>query len=404
MEIFERLGLDIRPIINAAGQLTMYGGATMPQEVVDAMSEVAHTAVRVDELQAAASKFIAKITGAEAGYVTCGCAAALMAASAACLTGYNVDSINRLPDTSGIPNEILMVASQRNVGYTPVLCAAGAKIVYVGMGQQTLVEDFEHAITNRTVAIFYYYGLDDGIPPLEEVVQLGKKCNIPIILDAANGVPPVENLRKFISMGVDLVAISGGKGIRGPQASGLLFGRRDLIAAASLNYFTPGFASGLVTYEQWAPPPSLVPKEKMRDVPNLPVGRGLKVSKEAVIGLLTALQIRTDEERNAKEMERLRSLLEPIVARCEGIPGLQIERGEFPARGFPTLEITVDTSKTGMSIDQLVQKMKGGEPPIYFLALQPQILKGKFIINSCNLNEEQVSIVADRLYAAFTGQ
>jgi len=402
MGIFERLGLDVKPIINAAGQLTMYGGATMPQEVVDAMSEVAHTAVRMDELQAAASKSIAKITGAEAGYVTCGCAAALMAASAACLTGYNVDSINRLPDTCGIPNEILMAASQCN-GYAPVLRAAGAKIVHVGMGQQTLVEDFEHAITNRTAAIFCYYGLDGGIPPLEEVVQLGKKYNIPIILDAANQVPPVENLRKFISMGVDLVAISGGKGIRGPQASGLLFGRRDLIAAASLNYFTPGFSGGLVTYEQWNPPPSLIPKEKMRDVPLMPVGRGLKVSKEAVIGLLTALQIITDEEGNAKEMERLRSLLAPIVARCEGIPGLQIERGEITVRGFPILTITVDTSKTGMSIDQLVQKMKDAEPPIYFLALRPQILEGKFIINPCSLNEEQASIVADRLYAAFTG-
>lgn len=400
--------MNIRPIINAAGPVTMYCGASMPQEVVDAMSEAAHTPVRMDELQAAASKIIAKITGAEAGYVTCGCAAALTAATAACLTGYNVDSMNRLPDTSGIPNEVLIAANQCS-GYDHAISAAGAKIVYVGMScgplplnqcYQTLAEDFGNAITNRTAAIAYYAG--GSIPPLEEVVQLGKKYNIPIILDAAGQVPPAENLRKFVSMGVDLVAISGGKGIRGPQASGLLFGRRDLIAAASLNYFTPGFNAEYVTYEQWDPPPSLIPKGKMRDVPNIPIGRGLKVSKEAVIGLLTALQIITDEERNAKEMERLRSLLEPIVARCEGIPGLQIERGESPARGFPILTITVDTSKTGMSIDQLVQKMKDGEPPIYFVALPTP--KGKFIISSCSLNEEQASIVADRLYAAFTGQ
>ena len=409
MDIFKRLGLKVRPIINAAGPVTMYCGASMPQEVIDAMSEAAQITVTIDELQAAASQFIAKITGAEAGYVTCGCSAALTAATAACLTGYDVDRINRLPDTSGMPNEVLIASNQRN-GYDHAISAAGAKLVYVGAscfplpsGQcyQTLAEDFESHISNRTAAIaYFYYG--GGTPPLEEVVQVAKKYNVPVILDAANQVPPVENLSKFISMGVDLVALSGGKGIRGPQASGLLFGRYDLIASAALNCFTPGFNAGFVTYRQWNPPPSLVPKEKLRGVPDTPIGRGMKVSKEAIVGLLTALQILIDEERNAREMERLRSLLESIAERLQEIPGLTIERGERPARGFPILTITVDKAKTGISIDQLAQKMKSGEPPIYIFA--PQTFIGKFIINSCSLNEGQAGIIVDRLYAAFTGQ
>ena len=407
MEIFKRLGLDVKPIINAAGPVTMFCGASMPQEVVDVMSEVAHTPVRMDELQAAASKVIAKITGAEAGYVTCGCAAAITAGTAACLTGYDVDRINRLPDTSGMPNEVLIAASQR-CGYDHAIRAAGAKIVSVGITStplpaeqmyHTLAEDYEVAITERTAAIaYFYYG--GGIPPLEEVVRVGKRYNIPIIVDAANQVPPVENLRKFISMGVDLVAMSGGKGIRGPQASGLLFGRRDLIAAAALNYFTPDFGAGFTSYEPWNPPPSLVPKEKLRGVPHHPIGRGLKVSKEAVIGLLTALQIFTDEERNAREMKRLGLLLEPIVERLQGVSGVKAERSEKPPGGLPVIIVKIDKLKLGRSADEVLQRLKDGESPIYVFA--QHVSAGEFTISSCSLNEEQANIVAERLYAAVT--
>lgn len=407
MEIFKRLGLDVKPIINAAGPVTMYCGSSMPQEVVDAISEVAHTPVRMDELQAAASKVIAKITGAEAGYVTCGCSAAITAGTAACLTGYDVDRINRLPDTSGMPNEVLIAASQR-CGYDHAIRAAGAKLVSVGMptgplypGQvhHTSAEDYEAAITDRTAAIAYFYR-GGGIPRLEEVVRVGKKYNIPIILDAASEVPPVENLRKFIAIGVDLVAISGGKGIRGPQQSGLLFGRRDLIGAAALNYFTPGFGAGYVSYDEWTPPPSLVPKEKLQGVPYHPIGRGLKVSREAVVGLLTALQILTDVERNTREMERLWLLLEPIVERLQGIPGVKVERSEKPTGGFPIVILKLDESKVGCSVNEVLQRLKDGTPPIYIFG--QRVFTDEFTINSSCLNEEQAAIVADRLYAAVT--
>ena len=407
MEIFRDLDLDVKPIINAAGPVTMYCGATMPQEVVDAMSQVAHIQVRMDELQAAASKFISRITGAEAGYVTCGCAAALLAATAACLTGYDVARINRLPDTSNMPNEVLIAACQRNA-YDHVIRAAGAKIVSVGMASgplspgecyHTLAEDYEVNITEQTVAIAYFYQ-GGGIPSLEEVVRVGKKYGKPVILDAADQVPPLENLRKFISMGVDLVAVSGGKGIRGPQASGLLFGRRDLIAAAALNYFTPGFGAGYVPYEEWAPPPSLVPKEMLRGVPHYPIGRGMKVSKEAIIGLLTALKIFCDEERNHREMKKLYGFLEPIVERLKGIAGVHLDRSGHPG-GFPIITVKIDELKLKKNAYEVLRTLEDGEPPIYVFA--KYAYAGKLIINSCSLDEEQAKIVADRLYAAITG-
>lgn len=408
MEIFKDLDLDVTPIINAYGPATMYGGGLMSQEVVDAMFKVAHTAVRMDELQAAASKVIAKITGAEAGYVTCGCSAALTSATAACITGYEIDRINRLPDTSDMPNEVLIAATQR-CGYDHAFRAAGAKIVSVGMPggplppderYQTLAEDYEVAITNRTVAIgYFYYG--GTTPPLEEVVAVGKKYNIPIILDAANQVPPVENLRKFIDMGVDLVAMSGGKGICGPQQSGLLFGRYDLIAAAALNYFIPGFGAGFTSYDDWTPPSSLIPKEKLRGVPHEPLCRSQKVSKEAVVGLITALQILTDEEKYARKMKRLKLLLEPIIGRLQGVPGVQLKTSEYPpGGGLPVIILKIDRLKLGRSAKKVAQELKYSNPPIYIYDRRPAITD-ELIINPCSLNEEQVNIVAERLYATF---
>ncbi len=404
MDLYEQLGLNIRPVINAAGPVTMYCGASMPEEVVSAMASVAKLPVRMDELQAAASTYIARITGAEAGYVTCGCSAALMAATAACMTGYDVERINRLPDTSAMPNEVL-IATQQRCGYDHAIRASGARIVDVGMpghyapGQlyKTLVEDYEAAISERTVAIgYFYYG--GGVPALEEVVSFGKKHGLPIILDAANQIPPVENLRRFVSIGVDLVAVSGGKGIRGPQASGLLFGKRDLVAAAALNTFVPGFGAGTVSYEQWSPPPSLIDKQKIRALPHQPICRGQKVSREAIVGLLTALSLLTNEERNQQEMRRLRSLLQPTVESLSEIPGVSLEPGERPAGGAPILTVRIDRAIVGRNVDEILQRLKAAEPPIY--VMPPGAHSDQFLINSLSLEEWQARIVADRVRAA----
>lgn len=406
--VFEQLGLDIKPLINAAGTVTMYCGGAMPAEVVQAMSDVAGSPVRIDELQGAASKFIAGVTGAEAGYVTCGCAAALTLGTAACMTRYNVDRINRLPDTTGMPNEVLIALPQRNA-YDHAIRAAGARIVNVGMAShtlplgeyyRTLAEDYQVNITDRTAMIAYFYQ-GGGIPPLEDVIAVARKHGVPLMVDAADQIPPVSNLSSFISMGADLVAVSGGKGIRGPQASGLLYGRRDLIEAAALNHFIPGFGAGYVSFERWAPPASVVDKKKMSGVPHHPIGRNLKVSREAVIGLLTALQMLVDEERNAREMQRLASLLEPILTRLSGIAGVSVERSERPPGGFPVLELHVDETRLGRSAVDIVQRLQAKDPPIYVFA--PLVAEGEFTINSASLSEEHGGIVAARLYAAVTG-
>ncbi|MFA5079451.1 MAG: aminotransferase class V-fold PLP-dependent enzyme, partial [Dehalococcoidia bacterium] len=273
MNIYEKLG--VKTLINCQGEVTRLGGALMEQETIDAMAEAARYSVRMDELQAAASRIIARVTGAEAGYVTSGASAALTLATAACLAGLDVGRMNRLPDTSNMPNEVLMDQRQRQ-GYDHAIRLAGAKIINVGMPNFRILGDeayttklweFESAITERTAAIAYFQ-VPDHNPPLQEIVQLSRKYNIPLIVDAAEQVPPMENLRKFIGMGATLVAYSGGKGIRGPQNSGILCGKKELIASVALQ----NLDMGLTNFEAWEISPDLIPRDKLRGIPQQGLG------------------------------------------------------------------------------------------------------------------------------------
>jgi len=398
--IYERFGL--KPVINVAGPMTRLGGALMEQEALEAMNEAAKGSVRLDELEAVASKFIAEVTHAEAGIVTAGAAAALTLGTAACITGLDVARMNRLPDTTGMANEVLMAQHQIS-GYDHSIRAAGAKIIDVGIPNDTTppgevhvatIYDFESAITEHTVAIAYASRLGSN-PPLEQIIAVGKKYNIPVILDAALQVPPVENLHKFIDMGADLVAFSGGKGIKGPQASGILCGRRDLIAAAVLQNLDMAGD----TFDKWNPPPSLIPKEKLRGKPQHGVGRGMKITKEAIIGLLVALQ-NLSEEKFAKKAEQLRLLLEGIAARLHGVAGVEVRMTEDFPRAYPVLEIKLDESKIGRSATEVAQRLKDGDPPIY--TRERYLHRGLIIIHSINLHKEIADIVGQKLYMAIT--
>lgn len=392
MSIYERLG--VRPIINCVGTATIYGGALMDKEALEAMDEAAKQAVCLYELQAAASKMIAQRTHAEAGIVTAGASAALTLGTAACITGFDVAKMNRLPDTTGIPNEVIKPQHQMNPFYHGIRLA-GAKIISVGKPTVTTKWDIESVITENTVAIAYTYLLGSQ-PPLEEITKIGKKYNIPVIVDAAAQVPPVENLHKFIDMGADLVCISGGKGIRGFQASGILCGRRDLIASAVVQMLdTEG-----EPFDEWNPPASLIPKDRLRAYPEPGIGRGMKVTKEAVVGLLVALQELT-EEKFTKRAEYLRQLLEGIGTRLDGIAGVEMRMTEDPRGKYPMLEVKIDEKVVGRSVAEVSQRLKDGEPSIYERDRYER--KEQIVIHSVNLDEETAKIVGERLYTAITG-
>ena len=395
MDIYERLGVTKR--INGAGLLTRLGGSLMPPEVLAAMAEAAGSFVDLAELQARASEVIATHTGAEAGYVTSGAAAALTLATAACLTGLDPARMDRLPDTRGMPRDVLMWRAHRNA-YDHAIRAAGARIRDVGFNDRAVgagvrgVEpwEFEAAITPEVVAIAYAVTPTLG-PPLGEVVAVGRRHRVPVIVDAAAALPPASNLRRFIAEGADLVAFSGGKALRGPQPTGILCGRRDLIAAAALQQLDLD-----VSPDTWAPPESLIPR--MRGIPHHGLGRGFKVGKEEIAGLLVALErfVRADP---AAELGRDTRRLEVIAERLAGLPAVRTRLvGPAVTGRFPRLEVVLDEPALGRRAVEVNHRLLAGDPPVHLS--ERQVTEGILVVQPEGLRAGDELVVAARLRAA----
>jgi D-glucosaminate-6-phosphate ammonia-lyase len=310
MGIYDDLG--VRTIINAKGPSTRVSGGFLAPEVAAAMADAGTRCVDMAELQAGASKIIAGITGAEAGIVTSGAAAGLLLGTAACVAGLDPGRMARLPDTTGMKNEVIMVRSQRNF-YDHAVRAAGVRIVEVGLPDRVAgagVRDAEgweiaDAITANTAAVVYV-ATGSARPSLEEVVRVAHGRNVPVLVDAAAQLPPVSNLKRFLAAGADLVAFSGGKAIAGPQGSGILCGKRDLIMSAILQNLDLD-----IEWAQWTPPPSLIDKDRLTGLPPHGIGRTCKVGKETIAGLLVALRrfvAESEESRRTAYIARIERL------------------------------------------------------------------------------------------------
>ncbi|MCA9861152.1 MAG: aminotransferase class V-fold PLP-dependent enzyme, partial [Thermomicrobiales bacterium] len=219
--IYDRIG--VRSIINGRGPTTIVGGSLMEPEVLAAMAEAATRFVDIEELNRAVGQRIAEVTGAEAGYVACGSAAAMALAVAACIAGTDPVKIDALPDSDGLANEIILHRAHR-IPYDRMYRAGGGRLVLIGTWEQTDPRELEEAITDRTAAVAFnqsqYCG--PGALSFDQVVEIAHARNVPVIVDAASTLPPVNHLRIWIERGADLVIYSGGKGIRGPQETSLL--------------------------------------------------------------------------------------------------------------------------------------------------------------------------------------
>ena len=315
-DIYAALGVKRR--INAAGTLTRLGGALMDDEVVAAMAAAARASVDIGELQAAASRTISKLTGAQAGIVTTGAAAGLTLAAAACMARWDIARMAALPHAEAFPNEILLPRTHRT-GYAHALSAAGAHVVDLGHNDRGTgagvrgIEpwEIEAAITPRTVA-FAFAASPSNLQDLWLVSEVCKAKSIPVIVDAAAQLPPKGNLRRFFELGADLVAFSGGKAIGGPQASGILAGRRDLVGSALVQQLDMD-----VSPATWSAP-DLIDREAMKGIPHHGLGRGFKAGKEEIVGLLVALErfaAADDEAANAEMERRLQRIAEGLVGK-----------------------------------------------------------------------------------------
>ena len=296
-------------VVSAAGFVTSLGGGSLPAFVREAMSEAAAQTYPPDQLQAWGSCEIAAATGAEAGWVTAGAAAAMTLAAAACIADTRRPDIDRLPDTGRLPAEIIMQRGHRN-SYDRAFRTAGARIVEIGYPYLegvglTYEWQLEDAFSERTVAVGHLALADDQGVPLERVCKLAAAHGVPVIVDAAAELPPVSNLRRFIDAGAALVAFSGGKALRGPQGSGILAGRRDLIESVRLQSLDMDVDAGTWKGTEGGEPP------------HHGIGRSMKVGKEQIAGAVVALKqfVQRDHDAEADEHARWLETLLPAAGR-----------------------------------------------------------------------------------------
>jgi D-glucosaminate-6-phosphate ammonia-lyase len=373
-EIYRRLG--IRPVIHGSGTTTRYGGSRLRPEALAAMREASTTLVNLDELNEAAGTAIARLLGAEAAFVSAGASAGLLLQAAACIAGTDPAKITRLPDTRGMRNEIVIQRAHR-FAYDQAYRVAGAVLVEIGLARRTQPFELEEAITERTAAVAYLvspFTSPPGVLTLEQVVAIAHKRSVPVIVDAASMLPPRENLTRFLRQGADLVSYSGGKGIRGPQSTGILAGRRDLIRAVALN------AS-----------------------PNQALGRAAKTSKEEICGLVVALECFLAEDEKA-EMKRYHEISTRIVEALGDIPGLRVVvEQDGVNRVLPQAVIYFTPEWVGPSGHAVQVALAQGEPHIY---VQQGAHQGGYFdevaVDPFNLEPGDADIVARRLREELT--
>ena len=363
-EIYRALG--VTPAIVASGTTTMYGGSKLRPEVADIMEKASRTMIHLDDLNVAAGRVIAEITGAESGLVTSGAAGGLVLQAAAVMAGKDPAIMARLPNADGLKNEIVMHKSHR-FPYDQCYTSTGAKIVDIGDGRRCQPWELEAAINENTAAVAYLFSgfLTRRAIPLEQVVETAHARGVPVIVDAASYLPPRANLRRFIDAGADMVQFSGGKAIRGPQGTGILAGRADLIEAAYANASPHQF-----------------------------IGRGMKVAKEEIVGLVEALRIFTNEDEDA-ETRRFTEMCRQVVDALIETPGLElsVKHDEWDYL-TPHAVIRFTRDWRGPSRDEVNDSIAHGDPPIY---LHNIFNPDELAVDPFNLDERELEIVIRRL-------
>jgi D-glucosaminate-6-phosphate ammonia-lyase len=369
MGVYEKLG--VRPVIHGAGTTTRYGGSIMRPETIEVMREAAQSLVNIDELNEAAGAAIARILGAPAALVTAGSTAGLVLQAAACMTGDDPAKITRLPDTTGMRREFVIQRAHR-FSYDQAYRVPGGVLVEIGLGRRTALFELENAITERTAGVVHLvspFTSPPGVLSFEEVREVAHARGVPVLVDAASMLPPRDNLFRFLRGGADLVIFSGGKGIRGPQSTGILAGRRDLVRAATLN------AS-----------------------PNQAIGRAAKTSKEEIVGIVNALELFLAEDE-AAEMARYRDVCASIVDTLRDIQGLRaLVEQDCVNRVIPHAVVYFEPSWKGPSGKAVRLALASGEPHIY---VQQGALQGGYAdeisVDPINLQPGDEKIVATRL-------
>jgi D-glucosaminate-6-phosphate ammonia-lyase len=381
-------GLGVRSWINARNWSTTIGGCWIDDRVLSAMDEVAKTFVDMHELIAAADNRIARLCNVDAAHVTTGTAGAMELAAAACMAGNDYGAWMRLPHTEGLKNEVV-IPRGHYISYTPQWTAAGAKLVEFGQAGtlKSFHRELEAALTDQTCCIAYtvsYNTVPRGMIPFEEIVEAGRKHGIPVVVDMASDIPPVSNLSKFCDMGADIVCISGGKAIKAPNNTGIMLGKTrgvELIDAVRSHSFPhPGW------------------------------GRGHKISKEQIVGLVTALEIFMEEgdalyEQQMQTAVYLKDALSSIPHIDVTIIPNNAAFHEHPVMSHvPRVLIQWDEEPLGMTAGDLDRAVAKDNPPIFLRDTHYADYytnKQWRLIDTFFLREGEPEIIAHRLKKIF---
>ncbi|WP_254411318.1 aminotransferase class V-fold PLP-dependent enzyme [Dyadobacter diqingensis] len=354
--------LGIRTFVNAAGTYTFMTGSLMQDEVVEVIQGAAKEFMILDEVQTKVGEKIAALTHAEAAVVTAGCFSALTLGLAGVLTGMDQKKVEALPhlEGTGMKSEVI-IQKGHSIGYSHALTNAGVKMVEI----ETL-EELEKAINEKTALMwFLHIQSDKGKIMHEKWLEVAKKHGIPTMIDMAADVPPVENLWRFNDLGFDLVCVSGGKAMRGPQSAGILMGKKHLIEAARL---------------------SMPPRGST-------IGRGMKVNKEEILGMYVALDnfVKMDHKKEWKMWEDRAAL---IANAAKSVKGVNVETFA-PELGnhTPTLRISWDATKVNLPVKMLQENLRNGNPSIEIMPGENNTLT----ITTWMLKPGEEKIVANRL-------
>lgn len=379
---------NIRPIINAVGYATRVSGSCPHPEVIAAMSAASAHYFEIDDLLSAASSLIQKCTAAEAGIVTCGAGAALTLAAAACLAGNRPEIMDQLPDVSDCPRNEIIYPAPGPFDYDHAIRLAGANLVLIDYRAADALRKIEQAISPKTAAIGFVWLRVDEQPDLTALAGLAHRYGLPLIVDAACALPPMENLTAFSRSGADLVAYSGGKHLGGPQASGILCGRADLIRSAWVQMVDMDVREGTWSLQHW------IANGWLSRPPRHGIGRSMKVSKESIVGVMAALQRYADRD-HAAEHAAWQATIDQIHDGIRDLPELRVTRLERGLNGqlYPNLQIESGLGSNGLSVRTLLLALRN-QPRRIVLAEDEQSADRAFLYSTCLQTSDVEEIIS----------
>ncbi|HVC32644.1 MAG TPA: aminotransferase class V-fold PLP-dependent enzyme [Chloroflexota bacterium] len=370
--VFEEIG--VTPVINAVGNQTVLGGSQLSPRVRAAMEDANRYFVDMRDLLDRSGTLIANLLGAEAAYVTPGCAAALALGTAACIAGSDLEKIGQLPDTTGLKNEVLIQKKSR-YKYDRCPTIVGARLVEVGDGAGTTAVQLDAALGPRTACVLYYSRMEGqpGNLSLAEVVEIAHRRGVPVLVDAAGEVYPLDRMRSFPRSGADLIAY-GAKYFGAPNSSGILCGRKDLVESASIQGFIGFESTGSRSF-----------------------GRPLKLDRQEIVAVVVALQewFSLDHDARLRGYERM---IRSIADRLQGLPFVTITALPAGAGSATHLEVAVQPRPNGKTAADVAQTLRQGNPSIR-LGVNGDVLS----IHVHTVTPGDEAIIGERLRAALTG-